>query len=169
VFWYGGKGIQDHDTFFSHGGFFNPFAGSTALIANGVHVFDGTGLSGALLYDAGSGTAYTALSNGTGAYQYTYNLFTPGFDTLRTGDFNGDGLSDLAVYNSKTALAYIGMGNGDGTFTFQSLFWSPGYDFVEAADLNGDGKTDFALYNSAVGTMYTGISNGTGGFTTNTR
>lgn len=126
--------------------------------------FRGLGRSDALLYDASSGNAYTGLSNADGTYTYTNNLFTSGFDVLRTGDFNGDGKSDLVLYNSRTALAYIGMSDGDGTFTFQSLFWSPGYDFVEAGDLDGDGKTDFALYNSSTGTMYTGISNGAGEF-----
>jgi hypothetical protein len=123
------------------------------------------GRSGAFLYDPSSGQSYTALSNGNGTYSYPGNLLTPGFDTLRTGDFNGDGKADVVVYNSHNALAYIGMGNGDGTFSFQSLFWSPGYDFVETGDLNGDGKTDVALYNSTTGTMYTGISNGDGTFT----
>ena len=123
-----------------------------------------SGLSGALLYDPSIGQSYTAISNGNGTYSYVPELFTSGFDTLRTGDFNGDGKADLVLYNSHTALAYIGMSNGDGTFAFQSLFWSPGYDFVEAGELNGDGKTDFALYNSTNGTLYTGISNGTGGF-----
>jgi hypothetical protein len=117
-----------------------------------------------LLYDPSSGDEYSALSNNNGAYAYTANIFTSGFDTLRTGDFNGDGKTDLVLYNSKTALAYIGSGNGNGTFAFQSLFWSPGYNFVATGDLNGDGKTDVALYNSSTGTMYTGISNGDGTF-----
>jgi hypothetical protein len=127
--------------------------------------FAGNGPAGAVLYDPTNGQEYTALSQGDGTYQFVPNLFTPGFDTLRTGDFNRDGKLDLVVYNSATGLAYIGLGNGDGTFTFQSLFWSPGYDFVEPGDLNGDGKTDFALYNSSTGTMYTAISNGDGTFT----
>jgi FG-GAP-like repeat len=126
--------------------------------------FRGIGRSDVLLYDPTSGTAYTGLSNADGTFQYSSALFTPAFDTVRTGDFNGDGKADIVVYNSRTGLAYLGMGNGDGTFAFQSLFWSPGYDFVAAGDLNGDGKTDFALYNSATGTMYTAIGNGTGGF-----
>jgi hypothetical protein len=127
--------------------------------------FRGIHRSDVILYDPTLGQEYTALSNGDGTYQYVPNLFTAGFNTLRTGDFNSDGKADLVVYNTNTALAYIGMGNGDGTFAFQSLFWSPGYDFVEAGDLNGDGKTDFVLYNSLTGTMYTGISDGTGTFT----
>ena len=127
--------------------------------------FAGNGHSDVLLYDPSLGQSYTALSNGNGTYSYIPNLFTPAFDTLRTGDFNGDGKADLVLYNSHNALAYIGMSNGTGTFAFQSLFWSPGYAFVEPGDLNGDGKTDFALYNSATGTMYTGISNGDGTFT----
>ena len=138
---------------------------TTILRAVAPRDFGATGRSGMLLYDPGLGQSYTALSNGNGTYQYVPNLFTSGFDTLRTGDFNGDGKTDLVLYNSHTALAYIGMGNGDGTFSFQSLFWSPGYNFVESGDLNGDGKTDFALYNSSTGTMYTAISNGTGTFT----
>ena len=129
--------------------------------------FAGNGLAGALLYYPPDGTEYTALSNGDGTYQYVPNLLTPGFGTLRTGDFNRDSKLDLVVYDSQTALAYIGLGNGDGTFAFQSLFWSPGFDFVETGDLNGDGKTDVALYNSSTGTMYTGISNGDGTFTYN--
>ena len=80
------------------------------------------------------------------------NLFTPGFNILRTGDFNGDGKADLIVYNSQTRSRYIGFGKGDGTFNFQSLFWSPGYDTVVTGDINGDGKTDVALYNSTTGT-----------------
>lgn len=127
--------------------------------------FTAIGRSGALLYDPSMGQEYTALSNGNGTYQYSPNLFTSGFDTLRTGDYNGDGKTDLIVYNSHTSLAYIGMGSGDGTFNFQSLFWSPGYDMVTAGDINGDGRTDLALYNSSTGTLYTAISNGTGGFT----
>jgi hypothetical protein len=127
--------------------------------------FRGIGRSDILEYDPVKGQAYTGLSNGDGTYSYVPNLFTPGFDTLRTGDFNGDGKADLILYNSQTALAYIGLGNGDGTFNFQSLFWSPGYDTVETGDLNGDGKTDVALYNSITGTMYTGIGNGDGTFT----
>ena len=87
--------------------------------------FVGNGDSDALLYDPATGTAYTALNNGLGSYQYVYNLFTSAFDVLRTGDFNGDGAADLVVYNSHTALGYIGFGKGDGTFAFQSLFWSP--------------------------------------------
>ena len=138
---------------------------TAAITTAGARDFRGVGLSDVLLYDGGLGQEYTALSNGNGSYTYVPNLYTSGFDILRTGDFNGDGKADLVVYNSHTALAYIGFGNGDGTFAFQSLFWSPGYNFVEAGDLNGDGKTDFALYNNSTGTMYTAISNGTGGFT----
>ncbi len=127
--------------------------------------FDGTGRSSMLLYHPFTGQSYTAITNAGGSYDYTSNLFTAGFDTLRTGDFNGDGKADLIVYNSKTALAYIGFSKGDGTFAFQSLFWSPNYGFVEMGDLNSDGKTDVALYNSSTGTLYTGISTGNGTFT----
>ena len=123
----------------------DPTTVGTAAYVSCIRDFRDIGHSDALTYDPVDGTTYTALSNGNGTYQYVLNLFTSGFDTLRTGDFNGDGKADLVVYNSHTALAYIGMGNGDGTFTFQSLFWSPGYNIVETGDLNGDGKTDFAL------------------------
>ena len=129
-----------------------------------VRDFRGIGRSDVLTYDRTTGTTYAGLSNGNGTFTYVYNLFTSGFDVLRTGDFNGDGKADLVLYNSHTGIAYLGSGKGDGTFTFQSLFWSPGYDVVEAGDLNGDGKTDFALYNSLTGTLYTAISDGTGTF-----
>lgn len=128
--------------------------------------FAGKGCSdGELMYDASDGQSYTALSQGNGTYTYVPNLFTPGFDILRTGDFNGDGKADLILYNSHNALAYFGSGNGDGTFSFQALYWSPHYDFVETGDLNGDGKTDVVLYNSSTGNLVTGISNGDGTFT----
>jgi tetratricopeptide (TPR) repeat protein len=144
-----------------------PFTINQASSVTATHVrdFRGIGRSDVLMYESSSGTSYTALSNADGTFTYVYNLFSPGFDILRTGDFNGDGKADLVLYNSHTAAAYIGFSNGDGTFAFQSLFWSPGYDVVEAGDLNGDGKADVALYNSSTGTMYTGISDGTGGFT----
>lgn len=152
-------------------GFYTLTAGSQGITSAGLTIavnqvrdFAGNGRSGVLSYNPATGSAYTALSNGDGTYHYVYNLFTRGFDTLRTGDVNGDGKADLALYNSHTALAYIGMSNGDGKFAFQSLFWSPGYDFVEAGDISGDGKTGFVLYNSANGTMYAGISNGDGSF-----
>jgi hypothetical protein len=149
------------------------FSGSSVLLTNySVNVcttgedldFSDTGRSGVLLYDPSSGAAYAGISNGGGTYSYAPDVFTPGFDILRTGDFNADGKADLILYNSHTAVAYIGFGNGDGTFNFQSLFWSPGYDTVETGDINGDGKTDVALYNSTTGTLYTGISNGDGTF-----
>jgi hypothetical protein len=139
------------------------FTSTQAVIAP--RDFGGNSRSGDLLYDPAIGTAYTALSNGDGTFQYVYNLFQPAFDFLRTGDFNGDHKADLVVYNSKTSLAYIGFGKGDGTFNFQSLFWSPGYTSVEAGDLNGDGRTDFVLYNAATGTTYSGLSDGSGNFT----
>jgi hypothetical protein len=138
------------------------FPGTTTSVPRD---FEGNSLSGELLYDPSNGQSYTALSNGDGTYQYIPNLFTSGFNILRTGDYNGDGKADLIVYNSQTALAYIGFGNGDGTFDFQSLFWSPGYDTVTTGDINGDGKTDVLLYNSTTGTLYTGISNGDATFT----
>jgi hypothetical protein len=138
---------------------------TVTVTLNPINDFAGNGLSGELIYNPRDGTAYTALSNGNGTFRYVYNLFTPGFDTLRTGDFNGDGKTDIVLYNSQTALAYIGFGKGDGTFNFQSLFWSPGYDIVETGDINNDGKTDVLLYNSTTGTMYIGISNGDGTFT----
>ena len=59
--------------------------------------FTGNSLDDALLYDPTVGTAYTALSNGNATYQYVYNLVTPEYDVLRTGDFNGDGRSDLIL------------------------------------------------------------------------
>jgi hypothetical protein len=128
--------------------------------------FVGHGCSGGeVLYDVPDGVAYTALNNGDGSYSYVGNLFSPGFDILRPGDFNGDGKADLILYNSQTALGYVGAGIGDGTFSFQALPWSPGYDFVETGDLNGDGRTDVVLYNSKTGTLYTGISKGDGTFT----
>jgi hypothetical protein len=147
----------------------NPLIGPSNAITFTVNTlldWAGNGRSGALLYAPTTGDAYTAMSNGNGTYTYVPNIFTPGFDTIRSGDFNGDGKADLVVYNSTNALAYIGFGNGngDGTFNFQSLFWSPLYNIVETGDINGDGKTDVALYNSTTGTLYTGISNGDGTF-----
>jgi hypothetical protein len=71
--------------------------------------FAGLGRSGALLYDPSIGQFYTAMSNADGTYTYVPNLFSPGFDILRSGDFNDDGLADLVLYNSlKAYIALIG-------------------------------------------------------------
>jgi hypothetical protein len=145
---------------------------STLLLAEPKHPrdFRGIGRSDELLYYYGIGQSYTALSDGSSGYQYVPNLFSRGFDTLRTGDFNGDGKSDLILYNANVCFgcfinfnAYIGFSNGDGTFSFQSLFWSPRYTVVETGDINGDGKTDVLLFKP--GSLDIGLSDGKGGFT----
>jgi hypothetical protein len=145
---------------------------STLLLAEPKHPrdFRGIGRSDELLYNPVSGQSYTALSDGNGGYQYVPNLFSTGFDTLRTGDFNGDGKSDLILYSAQLCFlcstnknAYIGFSNGDGTFSFQSLFWSPHYTVVETGDVNGDGKTDVLLFKPY--SMDIGLSDGKGGFT----
>jgi hypothetical protein len=152
--------------------------------------FAGDGLSGAVLYDPTLGQSYTALSNGNGTYQYVPNLFTPGFDILRTGDFNGDGKADLILYNSHTGIAYIGFGNGDGktdvalynsttgtlytgisngdgTFNYQYHLVSMEFTFVALADFEGTGKAGLLLYNSQNGLSFLGVGDGTGNFTFN--
>ena len=54
------------------------------------------------------------MSNGSGAFTYVYNAFTPGFDAIRYGIFNGSGKSDLVAYNSASTLGYALLGNGSG-------------------------------------------------------
>jgi hypothetical protein len=130
--------------------------------------FDGNGYQDVFFYDAhdawGTGTGYAGLSNGSGLFTYVYNAFTPGFDTIRYGDFNGDGKTDLIVYNRTTALGYVLLGKGDGTFSPVSLFLGPGFDHIATGDLNGDGLTDFVMYRGSDGTCYTALSNGDGTF-----
>jgi uncharacterized repeat protein (TIGR01451 family) len=116
------------------------------------------------LYDPVGGTGYAGLSNGSGAFTYVYNAFTPGFDTIRYGNFISSGPSGLVAYNSSSTLGYTLLGTGSGTFNPVSLFWGPGYTKVAAGDLNGDGLTDFVIYRPSDGTSYTAISNGDGTF-----
>lgn len=130
-----------------------------------VRDINGDNRSDVILYDPVSGNAHAALSNGAGGFSYANAPYTPGFDTLRLGDWNGDGKADLVLYNSVTSLAYIGLNDGAGGFTFSSLFWSPGFNHVATGDLNGDGLSDFVLHRSTDGTTYTALSNGHGGFT----
>jgi hypothetical protein len=126
--------------------------------------FNKDGKQDAFLYDPVAGTGYAGLSNGTGAFTYIYNGFTPGFDILRFGNLNGGGFSDLVAYNSTSTLSYALLGTGTGTFTPVSLFWGPGFTKVAAGDLNGDGWTDFVIYRPTDGTSYSVISNGDGTF-----
>jgi hypothetical protein len=126
--------------------------------------FNGDNNQDVFLYDPVGGTAYAGLSNGSGAFTYVYNGFTPGFDTIRNGNFNGDGFSDLVAYSSTSTLGYALLGTGTGTFTPVSLFWGPGFTKVAAGDLNGDRLTDFVIYRPSDGTSYTVISNGDGTF-----
>jgi hypothetical protein len=124
---------------------------------------NGDGFQDVFLYDPVGGTGYAGLSNGSGAFTYIYNAFSPGFDTIRYGNFNRDGLSDLIAYNSTSTLGYTLLG-GTITFSSVSLFWGPGFTKVAAGDLNGDGLTDFVIYRPSDGTSYTAISNGDGTF-----
>jgi hypothetical protein len=116
------------------------------------------------LYDPFAGTGYAGLSNGSGGFTYVYNAFTPGFDTIRYGNFNSSGDSGLVAYNSSSTLGYTLVGTGTGTFTPVSLFWGPGFTKVAAGDLNGEGLTDFVICRPTDGTSYTAISNGDGTF-----
>jgi hypothetical protein len=126
--------------------------------------FNGDGNQDVFLYDPVAATGYAGLSNGSGAFTYVYNGFTPGFDTIRYGTFTSSGLSSLVAYNSSSTLGYTLLGTGTGTFTPVSLFWGSGFTKVAAGDLNSDGLTDFVLYRPSDGTSYTAISNGDGTF-----
>jgi sugar lactone lactonase YvrE len=126
--------------------------------------FNGDAKQDAFLYDPVAGTGYAGLSNGSGAFTYVYNGFTPGFDTIRFGNFTNSGFSGLLAYNSTSTLGYALLGTGSGTFTPVSLFWGPGFTKVAAGDLNADGLTDFVIYRPTDGTSYTAISNGDGTF-----
>ena len=57
----------------------------------GAQDFAGSGKSGAFMYYPADGTAYSAVSNGNGSFQYAYNLLSTNFDTLRAGYFYGTG------------------------------------------------------------------------------
>jgi hypothetical protein len=142
--------------------------GFTTLIHSAAPIpildFNGDGDQDVFLYDPAGGTGYAGLSNGSGAFTYVYNGFTPGFDAIRYGNFNSSGLSGLVAYNSSSTLGYTLLGTGAGTFTPVSLFWGPGFTKVAAGDLNGDGLTDFVIYRPTDGTSYTAISNGDGTF-----
>jgi len=127
--------------------------------------FSGDGKQDVFLYDPVAGGAYAGLSNGSGGFTYVFNFFSPGFDTIRYGNFTNNGLSDLVAYNSTTATGYALLGSGTGTFSSAvSTFWGPGFTKVAAGDLNGDGLTDFVIYRPTDGTSYTAISNGDGTF-----
>jgi hypothetical protein len=127
--------------------------------------FNGDGNQDVLLYDPVNGGAYAALSNGTGGFNYVFDFFTAGFDTLHYGVLNAGGKSDLVAYNSTTTIGYALLGNGSGAFSSAvSVFWGPGFTKTAAGDLSGDGLTDFVIYRPTDGTMYTAISNGDGTF-----
>jgi hypothetical protein len=126
--------------------------------------FNGSAYQDVFLYDPVAGTGYAGLSNGSGAFTYIYNAFTPGFDAIRYGNFTNSGLSGLVAYNSTSTLGYTLLGTGTGTFTPVSLFWGPGFTKTATGDLNGDGLTDVVIYRPTDGTCYTAISNGDGTF-----
>ena len=79
-----------------------------------------------IVYNPITGDEYTGLGDGAGAFSFGHAFYSPGFDTIRVGDWTGDGSADIIVYNSTNAAAYIGKNDGSGRFTFNSLFWSPG-------------------------------------------
>ena len=126
--------------------------------------FNGDSKSDVFLYDPIGGNGYAGLSNGTGAFDYVYLPFTPGFSAIRYGKFTSNSYSDLIAYNSTTALGYALLGTGSGAFNAVSLFLGPGFATIATRDINGDGLTDLVMYRPTDGTMYTAISNGDGTF-----
>jgi len=149
----GASGVAQFNT---QGGYFGP--GLPILD------FNQDGNEDVFLYDPAAGVGYSGLSNGSGAFTYVYNAFTPGFDTVRHGIFTTNGISGVLVYNSSSTLGYALPGTGTGTFTPVSLFWGPGFTKVAAADLNSAGLGDFVIYRPSDGTSYTAMSNGDGTF-----
>src|SRR5207302_2053257 len=103
-------------------------SGSNCAVPLFGHDISGDVKADLILYDQANGNEYTAISSGTGFFNYVFSQYTPGFDSIRLGDWNGDGRADILVYNSTTALAYIGLSDGSGRFNFSSLFWPPGFN-----------------------------------------
>ena len=76
--------------------------GPTALAMGDLN---GDGKTDFALYNNSTGTLYTGISNGVGAFTYKYTLISIGYTYLRLGDFTGDGKADLVVINSEDGRA----------------------------------------------------------------
>ena len=70
------------------------------------------------MYNSATGTLYTGISNGTGAFTYKYHLITSGYTFVRLADFTGDGKADMFLYNSRWASHTLVSGTGPADFAF---------------------------------------------------
>ena len=126
--------------------------------------FAGDGRWGMAVYNRNNGFGYIGASDGAGRFTYGSLFWSPGYDSVATGDLNGDGLTDV-VLRMNDGTAYTGLSNGNGTFTYRYRLVSPGYTHMFVADFSGDGRADLLLYRNTDGLAHLGISDGSGDFT----
>jgi sugar lactone lactonase YvrE len=126
--------------------------------------YTGDAKSGMAVYNRNNGFGYIGASDGAGRFTYGSLFWSPGYDSVATGDLNGDGLTDV-VLRMNDGTAYTGLSNGNGTFTYKYRLVSPGYTHMFVADFSGDGLADVFLYRNTDGLAHLGVSNGAGDFT----
>ena len=107
--------------------------------------------------------AYIGFGNGDGTFNFQSLFWSPGYDTVETGDINGDGKTDVALYNSTTGTLYTGISNGDGTFTYQVPPDQPGLHVRSTWRTSmATGRPTCSCTTASDGLAYLGIGDGTG-------
>ena len=130
-----------------------------------------------VMYDASTGQAYVALSNGSGFGPP--RLFASGLPRISSSrdpmlaamaDVNGDGRDDLIVLNRGAdnvpgaATAVVALSTGT-TFSYSgSPVWNPswcaGYQTCLFGDMNGDRRADRVAITQNFGTVFGSLSTG---------
>jgi hypothetical protein len=129
--------------------------------------FNGDGMTDVAAREAGKGTWWVGLSNGSSfdtAAWTTWNP-APGWRDVRVGDFDGDGKDDIAGRTADAGEIWVAGSTGTGFADYRLAVWSNDVTWVgvSVADFDGDGRDDLAGMASQFGTWYVTAANAAGG------
>ena len=106
------------------------------------------GRSDLVFYDAQTGAARVAVSDGRGGFTSQTHTWSSGL-ALQAADLEGDGREDLFGYSSHTGAWWTAVFSSRGVSVSKGE-WTPGWH-AATGDLDGDGRTDVVLYDPLSG------------------
>ncbi|MDB4929291.1 MAG: Hemolysin-type calcium-binding protein [Myxococcaceae bacterium] len=125
---------------------------------------NGDGRADAVVYVAGTGSWYAALSHGDGFGGYSLWIRGHGIGSNRQylADVNGDGRADAVAYFANSGTWYVGPSTGTAFAPYGT--WIAGHGIGSTTqllgDVNGDGRADAIAYFANTGTWYVAPSTG---------
>jgi hypothetical protein len=104
-----------------------------------------------VFYDARTGAARVAVSDGRGGFTSQTHRWSSGL-ALQAADLEGDGREDLFGYSSQSGAWWTAAFSSAGVSVSKGE-WTPGWH-AATGDLDGDGRTDVVLYDPLSGSGY---------------